>query len=238
MRYVLSYLVFLISVYVSSPLYAFIQVQGKAQSTLHINLLQDGLTRLTIEGDRIRDVIGLTGQYELKNHALTGDVFIKPADEKKKIPFSFFITSERGLTYEVIAMPVSKADQTIVIVPEKRKESLTATTFIQGSYEDTLTQAIRQLAAGKVPEGFTAVTSRLSKRQRFLPNVTGRLIKRYQSLSLNVDVYRLTNTGRKTRRLQESDVSTPTTLVAALVKHILKPHETTTFYRVSRHERT
>nr|MBA3814758.1 type-F conjugative transfer system secretin TraK [Alphaproteobacteria bacterium] len=62
---------------------------------IEVPISQTGLTRITVKGDRIADVFGMSGEYVMEADEVQGQVFIRPLEPALN-PISLTVTTEGG----------------------------------------------------------------------------------------------------------------------------------------------
>lgn len=81
---------------------------------IEVPISQTGLTRITVQEDRISNVFGMRGEYEMEADEVSGHVFIRPQDH---ILHSISITliTEEGHTQDLRLIPQHKAPDALIL---------------------------------------------------------------------------------------------------------------------------
>lgn len=74
------------------------------------------ITRITVHQDRIRELIGPKGAYQLQPGESQGDVYLQP---KVAHPFSVFIETERGHHLALLLQPMARPADSIALMPQE-----------------------------------------------------------------------------------------------------------------------
>ena len=77
--------------------------------------------RIKIEGDRIREVIGLSEGYLVESDKISGQIFIMPQNFEEN-PSSFTIITEKGKSQDIKITPRNKKESEIIIIEAKEEE--------------------------------------------------------------------------------------------------------------------
>ncbi len=92
---------------------------------LEVTISREGLTRIKVQDDRILNVFGVSGDYELEADEALGQVFIRPqplgfsGDSK---PLYLTITTEKGHTQDLRLLPRHQAPEALILKAEERKD--------------------------------------------------------------------------------------------------------------------
>jgi len=157
---------------------------------LSLSIAADTLTRVVIEGARVRQILHDSDTLTVQVDNSTGQVFLQPQSEKI---FNVFLTTEDDRTYHLHLTPTQQDNQSIVIDPIipplanilDKKNSL--------PYESSLVGLIQQLVKQKIPSTFQGQ----DRHQAYLPpSLLALTITPISSLfnkTLQADVVQLTN---------------------------------------------
>src|SRR5206468_14557 len=86
------------------------------------------VNRIFIEGDRIKSVRGVEGNYLLQQDTQAGQIFIKPLVPKH--PFTIFLTTENNKNYQLQLVPSAMSSETLMLKPSGNAVSLFITSVI------------------------------------------------------------------------------------------------------------
>lgn len=90
------------------------QTQDGGEVSAYVS--SDGLSRITLKSDRIKNIKGISGDYQIDKDELRGDIYIKPGKEMTGSDISLFVTSEKGQTYHLNLSVSDSESQTIEII--------------------------------------------------------------------------------------------------------------------------
>lgn len=154
-----------------------------------ITLGSDDYNRLFVEGDRILQVRGDDGAYNVETDNVFGQVYIKPTSLN---PFELYITTETGKTYALAVHVVSGKREDVGLVPKDAQETKAARFENNTPYQQAIVALLRAMANGEPLEGFDV--SQMKGKAIPLGNVaTMTQIGSYQGDSLVGEVYTLQN---------------------------------------------
>ncbi len=108
-------LISLISLLVSQEAYALQRYEFNEEVRVEGSISIDELNRIKIEGDRIKEVIGLSKEFIVEGDAQNGQIFIKSTSNESTKPAIFSIITEAGRTQDFKLMPKSIPGETIII---------------------------------------------------------------------------------------------------------------------------
>lgn len=100
----------------SAPASALQILEGADGQSLVAKISQKEVTRVMVEGSRIKRVTGNPGEFWLEKDEDKGQIYIRPASESTTKPINLFVSTERG-TYMLLLQPVDLPAETIVIKP-------------------------------------------------------------------------------------------------------------------------
>lgn len=100
----------------SAPCAALQILEGGDGQSLVAKISQKEVTRLTVEGSRIKRVTGNPGEFWLEKDEEKGQIYLRPSSEANTKPINLFVSTERG-TFMLLLQPVDLPAETIVIRP-------------------------------------------------------------------------------------------------------------------------
>ncbi len=92
-------------------------VEAADGDTITVRVSQTDLTRFRIEGGRIKRLMGVQNVADIHKDEERGEIALRP---RVATPFSFFLTTNTGETFTVLATPVAIPSETVVIRPRLR----------------------------------------------------------------------------------------------------------------------
>jgi hypothetical protein len=191
---------------------------------IEAGISKEGLTRIKVQGDRILNVFGNSGDYVLEADEAGGQIFIRPLTSEKA--FNITLVTEEGYTQDLRLLPQNKAPDPIILregkEPLKRKQCLIT--------RDNVMELINGLREDVIPLGYKEVPIALKKQ-----NGPHLLIRELKGEKLNGLTFEVRNEGKTTLMLNEAEFSDCYQGLAVLLpKKILKSGERTRAYVVTR----
>ena len=184
----------------------------------------NALNRLAVDNDRIANVKGTGGEFELDKDTELGQVFLKPL---VKGPIHIFITTEKGHTYNLGLTTHELGAESIVLTPI----GATSAQWQQsGSYESLLKELIKAMHTQNALEGFVVESAKVK-----LPSVKGAKVVHIQSYlgqSLLGQILEISNTSNEPLHLTELEFYLPGVRAVAIVDKLLAPKAKTRLYLV------
>ena len=202
---------------------------------IHAKVSAKELTHIYVDGDRIANIRGLDGAYELKKDEAQGSIFIQPTPAYQQKSFNLFLTTELGHTYPLLLTAVDIPGESIKLKPTNPAKAAAERWEMGSSYEQTLVDLIAIMANGNRPEGYAVIAI-----GKVLPSQSGVLktVLRYRYLGkhLQGQVLKITNTGTFPIHLTERQFYTDNTRALSLMDDDLAPKQITYLYRVISNE--
>jgi hypothetical protein len=176
-------------------------------STIQITLSRDALTRLMLDGDhRLSQVISPEGLLHIQPDEVSGDIFVKPTRTAPDI-FSFFLRSDNGATYTLVAIQKSIPSTTVMLRPVQKKTDQSGLAIMEADestedpepipppkYRDQplVDQLKRLIKAMALQEALTGYRKKDSQLPRTLWRTTHLTLEHiYQGADFVGEVYRL-----------------------------------------------
>lgn len=93
---------------------------------IDVSISGQDLTRITVKEDRILNVFGNTGDYVLETDDSQGQIFIRPAQQENKRPFSVTLTTEKGRTQDLRLVPKDQPSEALILkaAEDNQRETL------------------------------------------------------------------------------------------------------------------
>jgi conjugal transfer pilus assembly protein TraK len=198
--------------------------------TVTVQVSARELTRVGMADDRrIARVWGLEDRMSVEADTDGGQVFIRPVQEGKPRPFSFFVRDDQGATYTLVAVPVDMPADAVVLRPRPDETGNGAARGAAYPYVGRIKSLARDMANGAEPPAYTVAQVNTPVPVWHEARVT--LARRYAG-DLTGEVYRLTNTSEDEMRLDERElgVLAKDVKAIAIVRHALAPGESTVIY--------
>lgn len=137
------------------------RIDIRADKTAHFWAAAGGVTRLSVEGDRIRKLIHDDSAFETMNDEETGDVFMRyVGDQAKLLPETGHIITESGATIAYEIKPKVSAEAETVVIAIKGGPTKAATSDGAGADDqvapDFLDDAAISAGGGGYSDGLVA----------------------------------------------------------------------------------
>jgi len=100
----------------SGPAAALQILEGADGQSLIAKISQKEVTRVMVEGNRIKRVTGNPGEFWMEKDEDKGQIYIRPTSESTVKPINLFVSTERG-TFMLLLQPVDLPAETIIIKP-------------------------------------------------------------------------------------------------------------------------
>lgn len=136
---------------------------------IEVPISQTGLTRITVQDDRISNVFGMRGQYEMEADETSGQVFIRPQDHVLG-PISLTLTTEGGHTQDLRLIPKPQSPEALILEkPESEKaQEMTQQSINRHDIEELLYAC----AEGRIPPGYHSVKLEIPNSDETYPLVS------------------------------------------------------------------
>ena len=138
----------------STPALANQYVSTKKDGKVTFHVATDGVTRVGVEGTRIRRIVNDNSAFEMTNDEETGDVFfrLKPNHEAKSEVG--FILTELGVTIGYTLLPKARVSGAVIITIEGVKkdgeQEIVSSAAFSDDIAQTMTQIVRDVAKAHV----------------------------------------------------------------------------------------
>lgn len=181
------------------------------------------LNRLRIEGDRIKEIIGLSKDYHAEGEGKNGQIFIKASTETNE-PAIFSIITEKGKTQDFKLLPKSKKGE-VIIVETIKTTGNSNTVGVKHKNHGEILDAIKQ--------AFHEPRPREAIEEKESAGIRASLLVMKQFHGYLVEVWNIMNISQDSIEINEKDFEFQGKLAAiALEKLSLNPEESTIMYVV------
>lgn len=200
--------------------------------TISAKISSQDVTRIFVQGDRIKSLKGIKGAYTRENDEKNGEVYIQPAPAYQGSAFTVMIETEKGRHFTLILNPVSVPSETLMLVPKGVGREEARHFERASSYELTLTHLMQEMVSHQVPEGYAV--QQIDKKKCFhLGNIaTFKLKTIYQGFNLRGEVFELTNTKSYAITLDESSFYKVGVRAISLSSTKVAPYGNAYIYRI------
>lgn len=178
----------------------------------NITLGSDDYNRLFAQGDRILQVRGDDGAYNVETDNVFGQVYIKPTGLN---PFELYVTTETGKTYALAVHVVSGKREDVGLVPKDEQVTKAATFESNTPYQQAIVALLRAMANGEPLDGFDV--SQVKGKPIPLGNVaTMTEVGSYQGDSLVGEIYTLQNISSQALTIKPEQLYRTSTAAIAM----------------------
>lgn len=206
-----------------------------------LEISQTELNRIAVSGDRIQQVFGAEGLFDVQTDDEGGQIFLK-LNSGIHIPNSKSITvtliTEDGLTQDLKLIPHAIDSQSILFKPYVKGPADELRLTEKENKESSVLALMKAMVRNEEIVGFTKTacedSSSMAPKSEALENVEIGCLSTYLGERLQGRRYSLINQGTTPVHLKEEDFAGPEDLALTFMKSTLHPQETITFYVISR----
>lgn len=202
-----------------------------------LEISQTELNRIAVSGDRIGQVFGAEGLFDVQTDDEGGQIFLKLNRGESK-PITVTLITEEGLTQDLKLIPQAIDSQSILFKPYvKGPESFLAEKKIENT-KATILSLMKAMVRNEEMDGFTKTACEgppfVPLKSETLENIEIECLSTFLGEQIEGKRYSLVNRGTMPIPLKEEDFTGPEELALSLMKSTLHPQETTTLYIISR----
>ena len=215
--------------------------------TVEVSISKQDLTRITVKEDRIQNVFGVAGEYVLETDENQGQIFIRPAQQENKKPFSLTLTTEKGRTQDLRLIPKDQPAEALILNPAEESQREISKAKKSPIFKEDVESLFEACRTGRIPLGYKSTPINLHSLQGQTPGPY-KLIQELKGETLRCLTFEITNSlpplsseGKKqVLKLSEPQFAQSLPLrkhevIAVLMpKHTLYPGEKTHVYVVAR----
>ena len=237
----LAALAMIASFFLISPAFAEQRLAANERVPQKAAISQKALSRIAIEGSRIREVKYLEGELEFQKDQAAGQIYVRALTSR---PSSLFVSSEEGKTYLLILNPSSKKGENIIIdvAGLRQQEAMQAASIPRPpaavtSKSTDYVRGIKQLMVSMINGTSGNLGIRNSPAYKTIPLWQGVLFVQkgqYTAADMQAESYSLTNTGSDVITLREQEFYKPGVYAVTIIKQVLNPGEMTDVYVVKK----
>ncbi len=194
-----------------------------------------GLTRIAVQNDRILNVRGPDGAYELKEDNNQGAIFIHPSQDYQKKPFTLFIATETNQNYVLRVTPRDRNADTILLKPLDAQNPQAQHWETASPYTQAITHLMADMVNHNTPDGYV-INKIVKPQEHYLGDIAIiKLTEIYEGAYLQGQIYNVTNrTGLKIT-LTEREFYQAGDRAIALTNLVVPPYGQTQLYKVVSH---
>lgn len=194
------------------------------------------VTRIFVQGDRIRSVKGVKGAYTRENDEANGEIYIQPSAEYQSRAFTILIDTEAGRHFTLLLNPISAPSETLMLVP-KGVGTQRAEQFEQASpYDLTIKNLVKSMKLGDVPSGYSVTGVDDKKVYQFGHDFKVKLKTVYQGLHLRGEIYEVTSISSAPVQVDERQFYKTGARAISLDTIVIQPKSTINLYEVVSHD--
>ncbi len=203
-----------------------IAVDGVEGKRHEVKIPATELTRIAIEGVRMRSVKFNLEELEVDQDKDAGTIYIKPLVKNKKI--SIFVLSTTGATHELVMSPTEGLPLESIVIrePASRMTAKAGTKSIEKA--GALEVSVKRLVTSMAKEEQSSPEVSFEKLN--VPVVLWResqfvMVGRFTTRSLVGESYKLMNTSGRLMRVAEQELYKPGVVAVVVESQILRPNE-------------
>jgi conjugal transfer pilus assembly protein TraK len=227
---------FLFITSIASPVFA-LQIKNVVDNeTTSAKISSVDVTRIFVQGDRIKSVKGLKGAYTRENDEKNGEIYIQPTPLYQTRTFTLLIDTEQGRHFTLMLHPTSSPSETLMLVPKGVGRERAARFEQASSYELTLTHLLHAMKNGVMPEGYAVREVNDKTTYQFGNRFSLKLKTIYEGLNLRGEIYQITSKQPYAIYLDEREFYKKGTRAISLETIQLPPRATIHLYRIRTHD--
>lgn len=187
-------------------------------------------TRLAVAEDRIQQIFGAEGQFDIESDDEQGQVFLKPVSKGASKVFFLTIVTEKGLTQDLRLIPKAKDAQSILFKPSLLSPFPSADKKSRESQIAELLHAMIQCKALASYDQTPIIQSdrKISKEEKLNP------VCLYQGDHWTGRVYTLTNLHDRPTQIVASHLAQPQDVAIFVAQTTLLPKQRTKVFIISK----
>jgi conjugal transfer pilus assembly protein TraK len=212
------------------------QIKGVVDNeTVSAKISSLDITRIIVQGDRIKSLKGIKGAYTRENDERSGEVFLQPSQLYQNSAFTVLIETEKERHFTLLLTPVAVPGGTLMLVPKGVGREEAAQFEKSSDYQTTISHLIRDMATDAIPEGYAIKEVDEKTLYHFGNIATLRLKTIYQGLHFEGQIFELTNTQGFTITLDEKQFFKRGVSAVSLGSVTVSPHGKIKLIRVISH---
>jgi conjugal transfer pilus assembly protein TraK len=201
-----------------------------------LTISRNELNRIAVSGDRIQQVFGAEGLFDVQTDDEGGQIFLKlipgfSALESKSMTVT--LITEDGLTQDLKLIPKEIESQSILLKPSTFAEA-SADKQPFGSHLNDILSLMKAMVRNEDVSGFTKRSCDAHEKAEILQNIEQTCLTTYLGERLEGRRYTLTNHSETPLQLKEEDFAGSSDLALTFSKSTIHPKEQVTIYMISR----
>ncbi len=194
------------------------------------------VTRIFVQGDRIKSVKGLKGIYTRENDDKNGEIYIQPTPQYQDRAFTILIDTEQGRHFTLLLNPTSSPSETLMLVPKGVGHERAARFEESQPYELTINHLVRAMRNGTMPEGYSIRQVNSKTTYRLGNKFDIKLKTIYEGLNLRGEIYEIKNRCAIPIQIDEREFYKTGTRAISLDAIEIPPKGQINLYRVVSHD--
>jgi len=212
------------------------QIRGVIDNgTITAKISSLDITRILVQGDRIKTFKGIKGAYTRENDENNGEIYIQPTAPYQNAAFTVLVETEKGRHFTLLLTPVGVPGGTLMLVPKGVGKEEADHFEHESDYQTTISHLIRAMATDTVPEGYSVSEVDDKTLYHFGNIATLRLKTIYRGLHFQGQIYELTNTQSFPIKLDEKQFFKQGISAISLENITVPPHGKVKLIRVVTH---
>ncbi len=222
-------LALLSGVLLSQPSLALQTYKMVDQQKTTVILSKENYTRISIEEDRIQQIFGAEGIFDIQSDDEMGQIFLKPLNTSLSKPVSITIVTEGGLTQDIRLIPRPVEAQSILFKPEDLEIKEVPKTK---SYRTELVELMQGMVRSNYLEDYDKMPLKTSEREA-VEGLEIEPVSIYLGDQYTGRLYTLKNSSDAPINLTEQMFSKGGDVALLLVAKSLLPKQQTRLYVIS-----
>lgn len=198
------------------------------------------INRITLEGDRIKDVKRSGNTFEVTNDSVTGDIYLKYAKNVTPGLIEFFIITEKNRSYHLTLSPKRQPGVTVTIRNGDTDKVAASSFEAKSPFKQGVASLIKSMIADTKVPGYTIMrgpkTYPLHYKAKFKAG-SALLMRRtsiYEGDAFVGSVYKVTNVSKDLVEFDETKFQKPSVIGVSISTNRLAPKAVLTLYLVER----
>lgn len=199
------------------------------QQRTEIPISQDTYTRIGVQDDRIQQIFGAEGVFDIETDEDQGQIFLKPVNPHLKKPVCLSIVTEGGLTQDLKLIPKEGDAISILFKP-----ALVQTTPPKlKSYKTTLLEFIKAIVEGDPNDSYEVKPLKACDR-KLDPSLKLEPLKLYRGELYEGRKFKVTNVSQYPLTLSEDRLYRLRDVAISVSQVHLKPQQSSTVIIISK----
>lgn len=197
-------------------------------------IYKSGLSRISLEDDRIAAIKGVAGEFQLDKNEDVGDIYIKPTATRASDTIDLFIQSEKGNTYALRLKTSSEKPESISLVAnDLSSENKDTFKVSSNAKQSEVIDLLKQVSSGADIKGYTVEVFSEPSKLKLKSEVISIVEKIYKGRLYKVEVIKVENNSDRTITVQDRDLADVNNILAVSIEsHQLPDNSYTMAYRV------